>query len=282
MFDLIMMREAELTYAHHCCAFSHPELQYPEIYKEFMHMIQESCGNSTEPTTTPISYVVPSRDDTLAKTGSIVRHRRRRANDDMWRMADFVEPVLPGSNTSSGGTYYQNDDYIWYADEGLVPEGDGGTGMWDWGDMDPVLPVDTGMDGVWITETLDPNKSHVQPVQCGIVSQIKNVKCQPLPDDFNPCEDVMGYLWLRVLVWIVVLTALLGNLLVLTVTISSRSMSKFTVSKFLMCNLAFSDLMISLYLLLLAAFDMHTMGVYFTKAIAWHGSMGAGARWPDS
>lgn len=44
---------------------------------------------------------------------------------------------------------------------------------------------------------------------------------------------------------------------------------KMTVSKFLMCNLAVADLCMGIYLLLIAAMDLHTIGVYFNYAIDW-------------
>lgn len=94
-----------------------------------------------------------------------------------------------------------------------------------------------------------------------------NVKCFPEPDALNPCEDVMGNAILRFSVWIVVVMAVLGNLAVLIVLMSSRF--TMTVSKFLMCNLAFADLMMGIYLLLIAAIDMHTIGVYFNHALDW-------------
>jgi len=42
-----------------------------------------------------------------------------------------------------------------------------------------------------------------------------------------------------------------------------------TVPKFLMCNLAFADLCMGTYLLLIAAMDVHSMGTYFNYAIDW-------------
>jgi hypothetical protein len=36
-----------------------------------------------------------------------------------------------------------------------------------------------------------------------------------------------------------------------------------------MCNLAFADLCMGTYLLLIAAMDVHSMGTYFNYAIDW-------------
>lgn len=45
----------------------------------------------------------------------------------------------------------------------------------------------------------------------------RNVKCYPHPDAFNPCEDVMGTLFLRTLVWLVAIFAIVGNAAVIVV-----------------------------------------------------------------
>ncbi|PKU30964.1 thyrotropin receptor isoform x3 [Limosa lapponica baueri] len=39
----------------------------------------------------------------------------------------------------------------------------------------------------------------------------EDVICTPEPDEFNPCEDIMGYQFLRIVVWFVNLLAILGQ-----------------------------------------------------------------------
>lgn len=120
------------------------------------------------------------------------------------------------------------------------------------------------------------------------------VKCFPMPDALNPCEDVMGSQWLRSSVWIVVLLAVFGNIAVLVVLFSNWSRmhtnryscgqycskgyaisfdpfnrNDVTVPKFLMSHLAFADLCLGLYLLLIATIDLHSMGEYFNFAYDW-------------
>lgn len=41
------------------------------------------------------------------------------------------------------------------------------------------------------------------------------------------------------------------------------------VSRFLICNLAFADLCMGLYLLLIATMDYHSVGTYFNFAYDW-------------
>nr|XP_045615581.1 uncharacterized protein LOC123768835 [Procambarus clarkii] len=116
-------------------------------------------------------------------------------------------------------------------------------------------------------------KNETRFIPCGNLSKDYHyVLCVPEPDAFNPCEDIMGNLALRVAVWLVVVTAVLGNLAVIIVLISSKF--KMTVSKFLMVNLALADLCMGLYLLIIAVMDLHTIGVYFNHAIDWQNGPG--------
>ena len=71
----------------------------------------------------------------------------------------------------------------------------------------------------------------------------------------------------RMAVWIVATTAVVGNVVVLIVLIDRNF--KLTTPKFLMGNLAFADLCMGLYLLIIASMDVHTIGVYFSYAIDW-------------
>ncbi|XP_034018223.1 thyrotropin receptor [Thalassophryne amazonica] len=102
----------------------------------------------------------------------------------------------------------------------------------------------------------------------------EEVACSPVPDEFNPCEDIMGFGFLRVSVWFVSLLAVLGNVVVLLVLLTSHY--KLSVSRFLMCHLAFADLCMGIYLLLIASVDLHTRGEYFNHAIDWQTGPGCG------
>ncbi|KAK5853247.1 hypothetical protein PBY51_007052 [Eleginops maclovinus] len=102
----------------------------------------------------------------------------------------------------------------------------------------------------------------------------EEVTCVPVPDEFNPCEDIMGFGFLRVSVWFVSLLAVLGNVVVLLVLLTSHY--KLSVSRFLMCHLAFADLCMGIYLLLIASVDLHTRAEYFNHAIDWQTGPGCG------
>ncbi|XP_029953476.1 follicle-stimulating hormone receptor [Salarias fasciatus] len=108
-----------------------------------------------------------------------------------------------------------------------------------------------------------------------ICSNSTSFPCSPAPDKFNPCEDIMSPSPLRVLIWIISILALLGNAVVLFVLLGSRS--KLTVPRFLMCHLAFADLCMGVYLVVIAAMDILTRGRYYNHAIVWQMGLGCNA-----
>ncbi|XP_059180485.1 follicle-stimulating hormone receptor isoform X2 [Centropristis striata] len=106
-------------------------------------------------------------------------------------------------------------------------------------------------------------------------SNSTSIICTPTQDEFNPCEDIMPAIPLRVLIWVISILALLGNTAVLLVLLGSRS--KLTVPRFLMCHLAFSDLCMGIYLVVIATVDMLTRGRYYNYAIDWQTGLGCSA-----
>lgn len=108
-----------------------------------------------------------------------------------------------------------------------------------------------------------------------LCNDVVDVTCSPKPDAFNPCEDIMGYNILRVLIWFISILAITGNITVLVILTTSQY--KLTVPRFLMCNLAFADLCIGIYLLLIASVDIHTKSQYHNYAIDWQTGAGCDA-----
>ncbi|XP_007903189.1 follicle-stimulating hormone receptor [Callorhinchus milii] len=106
----------------------------------------------------------------------------------------------------------------------------------------------------------------------GLCSETGEVICSPSPDEFNPCEDVLGKDILRIITWLMNILAIIGNVVVLAVLLTSRY--KLTVPRFLMCNLAFADFCMGLYLLLIASVDIRTKSQYYNYAIDWQTGAG--------
>ncbi|XP_028574106.2 thyrotropin receptor [Podarcis muralis] len=113
-------------------------------------------------------------------------------------------------------------------------------------------------------ESMPTFDSHYDYIIC---AGTDDISCTPGPDEFNPCEDIMGYKFLRVVVWFVNLLAIVGNVFVLFILLTSHY--KLTVPRFLMCNLAFADFCMGLYLLLIASVDLYTRSEYYNHAIDW-------------
>lgn len=99
------------------------------------------------------------------------------------------------------------------------------------------------------------------------------VTCTPEPaDPFFPCDDLMDVTFLRVVVWIVFLLALLGNAAVVFVIVTRSS--RIDVSRFLICNLAVADLCMGVYLGFLAIVDTSTRGNFRSYGVEWQLSSG--------
>lgn len=234
------MKRAELHYPHHCCAFQNPEKQDPQKFLEFKRKVELECAATTT---------------SLYNTHTFINHS----------VAGFWERLK--RELSPGETKATSDyDFL--------------------GDGDPFGPIIENMTHFMETGTLGSHPaggSFSEPFNeinkdkeymCGRITRpdFVNIVCTPTPDALNPCEDVMGYSWLRVMVWFVLVAALLGNIIVLLVLVTSKG--KMTVPKFLMCNLAFADLLMGIYLLLLASIDIKTLGEYFQFAILWQNEGG--------
>lgn len=229
---------AELYYPHHCCLFKNPEKQNPtewKAYMEFQRRVQQEC--STSPASLSTERQIMERIVTFSP--------RLKRN------------IFPGHFSSNNTLGFGPPAPISNASFHMKPEVNQGESF-----------------GSFLS---DFNLSAKESTAfCGqVVKDYRQVICRPEPDAFNPCEDLMGYDWLRIFVWIILLAALFGNSVVLVVLIKSRG--KMSVTKFLMCNLAFADLMMGIYLLLLASIDAHTLNEYFNYAVIWQNEGGCQA-----
>ena len=98
------------------------------------------------------------------------------------------------------------------------------------------------------------------------------VSCLPYPNEFTPCENILADWYLRIPEWIMFITSFAGNILVLLVIYGSPL--KFTITKFLICNLAVADLCMGFYLGTIATIDAVFADNYANFAISWQLSIG--------
>ena len=101
----------------------------------------------------------------------------------------------------------------------------------------------------------------------------RDVYCTPLPSSLTPCDNLLDPQPLPVLVWIIWFTAVIANLAVLFVMIVSKE--KLEVHHFFICNLAFADFLLGVYLAFLGTVDIRTRGKGFYKsALTWQNGPG--------
>ncbi|XP_050405816.1 lutropin-choriogonadotropic hormone receptor [Patella vulgata] len=242
------IKVARLTYAHHCCAFQHPEKQDPQLWKayEFQETVRKKC-ETPQTVSTSSTWVL-----TQSPVTEHFRIRIRRSGDQHDKWGDFGGSFRDSMGSNGFGTFPEPSTPF---------------------PRTKTTKKSTIFEIYHDNTTLSENNTEPQIVACGNISRIySEVICTPQPNAFNPCEDVMGYEWLRVVVWFVVLAALLGNLVVILVLITGRS--KMTVPKFLMCNLSVADFLMGFYLLLIASIDIHSLGEYFNHAVSWQNDGG--------
>ncbi|XP_012945994.1 G-protein coupled receptor GRL101 [Aplysia californica] len=95
-------------------------------------------------------------------------------------------------------------------------------------------------------------------------------QCYPEADEFSSCEDLMSNHVLRVAIWLLGLVATFGNALV--IFWRSREVRGRKVHSILITNLALGDLLMGVYLLMIASVDSHYRGVYMLHDLSWRHS----------
>ena len=99
----------------------------------------------------------------------------------------------------------------------------------------------------------------------------KNVEiCTPEGDAFSTCEDLLANLILRAAIWTLGIGALVGNLCVIIWRLFTQGKKP---GSFLIANLAISDMLMGIYLIIIAATDLQFQGKYILFADEWKESI---------
>ncbi|XP_070571255.1 G-protein coupled receptor GRL101-like [Ptychodera flava] len=107
---------------------------------------------------------------------------------------------------------------------------------------------------------------------CCMVRKHQDVDvCTPLADPFSSCEDLMANQVLRWSIWVLGISAFLGNIFVIVWRIKENDLNK--VPSFLIWNLALADFLMGIYMLIIASVDMYYRGVYVTYDTSWKNSL---------
>ena len=102
---------------------------------------------------------------------------------------------------------------------------------------------------------------------CYAKKAIDDLFCESPLNEFSSCEDMMKNPAVRVCLWILGIIALFGNLSVIFWRLVHSEDSR--VQSFLLRNLAFSDFLMGVYLIILAVQDTRWQGEYFKYDVQW-------------
>ncbi|XP_070570745.1 G-protein coupled receptor GRL101-like [Ptychodera flava] len=106
---------------------------------------------------------------------------------------------------------------------------------------------------------------------CCMVRKHQDVDvCTPLADPFSSCEDLMANQVLRWSIWVLGISAFLGNIFVIIWRVKQNDLNK--VPSFLIWNLALADFLMGIYMLIIASVDVYYRGVYVTYDAFWKNS----------
>lgn len=105
---------------------------------------------------------------------------------------------------------------------------------------------------------------------CYAIEAIPNLNCQSPKSAFSSCEDLMKNNLLRMCIWILGLLALIGNIFVIVWRVKMRDDNR--VQSFMLTNLACTDLLMGVYLLIIAIKDLQWKGEYFKHDVTWRRS----------
>ncbi|XP_033112622.1 uncharacterized protein LOC117113409, partial [Anneissia japonica] len=100
---------------------------------------------------------------------------------------------------------------------------------------------------------------------CCLIGEIS--RCEPEPDEFSSCDDLMRNQVLRVFMWLLGFGALVGNFFVIVWRCHHKERNQ--VQGSLILNLAISDFMIGTYMIIIASADMYFRDVYVLHAEDW-------------
>ncbi|XP_022107210.1 uncharacterized protein LOC110988203 [Acanthaster planci] len=157
----------------------------------------------------------------------------------------------------------------------------------------PLVAVDRGaFDGLEKTSTLDIRQTEISKVDplmfqgldsiqtvyadkylyCCLLSDIHN--CEAPMDELSSCEDLMRNPILRVFIWILGFSALVGNAFVIAWRARSRDREQSRkIQTFLILNLAVADLLMGVYMIVIASADLHYRSDYMIHADEWQESV---------
>ena len=104
---------------------------------------------------------------------------------------------------------------------------------------------------------------------CCIADTVGN--CTPSNDEFSSCSDLMANPTLQVAIWVLGAAATVGNIFVIIWRVKFDTGN---ITSLLVMNLAISDLLMGVYMLIIASADLYYRGNYILNDADWRESAG--------
>ncbi|XP_017304405.1 lutropin-choriogonadotropic hormone receptor-like, partial [Diaphorina citri] len=195
IYDFKKLHTAHLTYSFHCCAFQFPEKHDPHKhaqYQSLMKQIAASCGG--QDVQLPHSVVRREFGDIYDPANGSLFDSEVDTSTPVSVTEDYMNtPIIPAKLPHSVVRREFGDIY------------DPTNGSLFDSEVDTSTPVSVTED--YMNTPIIP--AHRLQITCGNVNLKRHqVTCTPIPDALNPCEDIMGYAWLRLCVWFVISAAI--------------------------------------------------------------------------
>lgn len=105
---------------------------------------------------------------------------------------------------------------------------------------------------------------------CYAKKALEGLTCDSPNNEFSSCEDMIKNLAVSVCIWILGIVALVGNLFVIIWRLVYNEDSK--IQSCLFTNLAVSDFLMGVYLIIIAVQNTRWQGEYFKYDVIWRAS----------
>ncbi|KAK6108858.1 7 transmembrane receptor (rhodopsin family) protein [Brugia pahangi] len=230
------LKKVEFTYPYHCCLFKYASKEISTAGEMYTKNLEE----------------IRNRECSAKSTPKLNRLRRRSARTDRSILLpqesrenplDFSDLLQWFDSVNAGNITIEIDD--------------------DW---DTLLEPEFEDADVGLLTTFNCTSSAVSDF-------FASIQCTPMPNALNPCEDVIGYDFLRWAIWFVWISAIVGNVGV-WIVLCQMGQKRMQVHYFFMANLSTADLLTGVYLGVLAIADYKTSNEYYNYAVAWQTGIG--------
>ncbi|VDK52501.1 unnamed protein product [Anisakis simplex] len=240
------LKKAKFTYPYHCCLFKHASKEINLAGKEFTQNFEEiksrECSNKAE----ELARLNAKTKDLRSFRRLYRRYHRRKRAMETTEAADKPLDLA--------------DLFMWFdsvnSGDVLIEVGD------DSPELDPVFN--------------DEQVGQLTNFNCtstAVTDFFASIQCSPMPNALNPCENVVGFQFLRWAIWFVWISAIVGNIGV-WIVLATVHQKRMRVHYFFMANLSTADLLTGVHLGMLAIQDVRTSDEYYNYAVNWQTGVG--------